>query len=139
LARGVPTMIVPETADCTVWSRIELSALLSTLRITYPQFVRACVSMGCDYSPAGWRDFQPPVALRWAQGGGSWERFDSETRATLEAAEAMLSGEGITWGPTLLDERQMVKWTGGAPPREPAAMDKRFVENMWPLDWRPWL
>lgn len=139
LARGVPVMITPDTPDCTVWSRIELTALLRTLQVTYPQFVRACVSMGCDYSPPGWRGFYPAVAIRWAQTGGSWERFGEAERATLEQAEALLMGEGVEWGPALLDERQMGKWTAGAPTKEPEAMDRRFVANMWPLDWRPWL
>lgn len=138
-ARGVSVVLVPETADCTVWSRIELPSVLASLRLTYPQFVRACVEMGCDYSPPRWRGRSPQDAIAWARAGGDWASLPADLRAILERAEALLQGVGIEWGPSLLDERQLEKWSRGAPPREPAAMDRLFVENMWPLDWRPWL
>lgn len=147
LARGVGRMLVPENADATVWSQIELAVVLTALRVEYPQFVRACVGMGCDYSPPGWNGCLPAVALQWARTGeeGGWASLVRGGAAAaaidvagLERAEAMLRGDGVTWE-SLLDERQQEKWAGGAPPREPEEMDRCFAEHRWPAEWRTFL
>lgn len=135
LARGVPVMLVPETPDATVWSQYELSATLDAVRLTYDQFAVACTLMGSDYMPR-------PVGMSV---GLAIERARSLGVSALEdisgamTALALLRGDDMIWGPSLLDERQLEKWAGGAPAREPEVMDRLFVENMWPLDWRPWL
>lgn len=139
LARGVPRLIVPETADATVLTQIDLADILRTQRITYEQFVQACVLMGSDYSPAGWTGMYPTVALHAVRGPSGWlaDVSDPSVRAGLEAAAAILRGDGVEWGPALLDERQLVKWEAGAPAKEEEPMSRFFAENRWPLTWRP--
>jgi 5'-3' exonuclease len=139
LARGVPRLIVPETADATVLTQIDLADILRTQRITYEQFVEACVLMGSDYSPAGWTGLYPTVALHTIRGAAGWlaDIDDADVRAGLEAAAALLRGDGVEWGSALLDERQMEKWVAGAPAKEPGPMASFFAENRWPLTWRP--
>jgi hypothetical protein len=142
LARGVGRMLVPENPDATVWSQIELTDVLGALRIGYGPFVRACVAMGSDYSPAGWRGTLPAVALQWARAGEDWTELvragETVDEAGLLRAEAMLRGDGVVWE-SLLDERQREKWAGGAPAKEPDGMDAYFAEYRWPAEWRTWL
>ena len=142
LARGVGRMLVPENPDATVWSQIDLTDVLGVLRIGYEPFVRACVAMGCDYSPAGWRGTLPAVALTWARTGENWSGLvragETVDEAGLRRAEDMLRGEGVTWE-SLLDERQREKWAGGVPAKEPDAMEAYFAEYRWPAEWRAWL
>jgi len=135
LARGVPIMVVPETPDATVWSQIELPTVLGALRLTYDQFAAACTLMGSDYMPR-------PAGMSV---GLAIERARSLGVSALEdvsgamAAMTLLRGDDMTWGPSLLDERQLEKWAAGALAREPEAMDAHFVEKRWPGDWRPFL
>lgn len=136
LARGVPVLLVPDTPDATVWSQFELSAVLGTLRLTYDQFVAACTLMGSDYMPrpAG---MSVGLAIERARIRGADGALEDVSGAAV--ARALLRGDDMAWGPSLLDERQLEKWAAGAPAREVEAMDRLFVENMWPLDWRPFL
>lgn len=135
LARGVQVMLVPETPDATVWSQIELAAVLGALRLTYEQFAVACTLMGSDYlaRPAGMS-----VGLAIERGRSLGPAALADVSGGVEAM-TLLRGDGMVWGAALLDERQQEKWAGGAPPREPDAMARLFVENRWPIEWRTYL
>lgn len=136
LSRGVPVMLVPDTPDATVWSQFELSTVLAALRLTYDQFVAACTLMGSDYMPrpAG---MSVGLAIERARSLGAEGALEDVSGGAATAA--LLRGDGVEWGPVLLDEKQLEKWLSGAPAREVDVMDRLFVENMWPLDWRPYL
>jgi hypothetical protein len=128
LARGVPVLVVPETPDTSVCMRIELSAVLSELRITYPAFLVACARMGSDYAATGRAETPVAAALERARAG--------DTGDDIAAEIAMLRGDDVIWGPRLLDERQMAKWAAGAPSMEPEPMERLFAAHGWPREWR---
>ena len=136
LARGVPLLVVPETHDATVLTGIFLSAALSDLRLTYEQFVRACVLMGTDYMGRDWKTIEPRFAVEAVRRDASWNNmgFEPEICAQLERAANILQGEGVHWE-DMLSESQHVKWTAGAPAKEPENLDVFCIANGWPTDW----
>jgi 5'-3' exonuclease len=138
LARGVGRLIIPETADTSVCMSIQLEAVLAELRLTYDQFVVACTLMGSDYSPRGWTAIPPVAAIESARARVDLTRVDvsGDICVGLERAVAMLRGDTVTGLAELLDEYQLAKWAGGAPAKEPDALERFFAENGWPAEWR---
>lgn len=134
LARGVPLLIVPDTADATVMTEIALTSVLAALRLTQSQFLDACLLMGSDYAPVRWRRYEPAVAVEAARKG----LWDISGGALIVAAAApaagLLRGDGVTLD-TLLSELQRAKWDAGVPAREPETMAAMVAEAGWPLDW----
>jgi hypothetical protein len=140
LPRGVPFLINPETPDCTVITEIRLTDVLSGLGLTYPQFVDACMLMGSDYSGRGWRSVEPAAAVALARRGVDWSAVDvsGSVCSAMERGVDMLMGSGVRWT-DLLSEKQMAKWTGGAPPCEPENLAIAVATNGWPATWLSWL
>lgn len=136
LARGVPVLVVPETHDATVLTGIFLSSALSDLRLTYEQFVRACVLMGTDYMRRDWKTVEPRFAVEDARRGTSFNDmgFAPEICSQLDRAASILQGEGVRWE-DMLSESQQAKWAAGAPAKEPENLDVFCVANGWPTDW----
>jgi flap endonuclease-1 len=126
LARGVPLLIIPETHDATVLSEICLADVLRELRLTYQQFVDACVLMGSDYSPADMKTMEPRFAVEAVRRGDGMPR--------CEHAANLLMGVDARWE-DLLAETQQKKWADGAPPIEPENLDMFCCVNGWPADW----
>ena len=140
LPRGVPVLITPETPDCTVLTEIRLDAVLAGLSLTYSQFVDACMLMGSDYSGRGWRHMEPAVAVAHARKGVDWSSMDvsGSVCLALERGVDMLMGSGVRWT-DLLSEKQLAKWTAGAPPCEPENVAAAAAANGWPATWIPLL
>jgi 5'-3' exonuclease len=136
LARGVPLLIVPETADTTVLSVISLAHVLSELRLTYEQFVHACVLMGTDYTPKGWRTIVPATAVEIARRGVDWGGLDASGGVciALETNVDQLTGAGVVWE-RLLADSQREKMAAGAPAREPENLAAFCTAQSWPADW----
>jgi XPG I-region/XPG N-terminal domain len=132
LARGVPTLIVPETDDATVLTEISLGPLLTGLNLTYTQFVDACMLMGSDYTTKGWRTLDPRSAVEAARRGIDWSTMDA-SGSMIEGA-ALLKGEGTSWA-AIVGEKQRAKWDLGTPPKEPENLTFFITENKWPADW----
>jgi hypothetical protein len=132
LARGVPLLIVPDTADTSVLTEIALSSVLSALRLTQSQFLDACLLMGSDYSPSRAKRYEPAVAVEAAR-KGLWDISGGSFIVSAVAA-GLLRGDGVTLD-TLLSEPQRAKWEAGAPARELGAMAAMAAEAGWPLDW----
>lgn len=130
LARGVPLLVVPGTDDATVLSGVELAGVLGALRLTYRQFVDACMLMGSDYSAGlGGRRWTPAVAVEAAR-RGVWD----VSGAAFDVGAGMLRGDGVTWE-GLLVESQRAKWAAGAPAREPAGVATFAEREGWPGAW----
>jgi 5'-3' exonuclease len=127
LARGVPLLIIPETNDATVLTEIRLGDVLHELRLTYTQFVSACVLMGSDYSPVDIKTIEPRFAVEAVRRG---EAHDLR----LERAADILQGNDARWE-TLMTETQQKKWEDGAPAIEPENLDIFCCVNGWPVDW----
>lgn len=136
LARGVPLLVIPETHDATVLTAMSLSAILTELRLTYRQFVDACVVMGTDYNVKGWRTQPPPVAIDMARRGIDWTMVDASGSvcAGLESSVAALAGDRVVWE-EIMAEAQRDKWAAGAPPKEPENLLAFCEANRWPMDW----
>lgn len=137
LARGVPLLIVPETADATVLSVISLAYVLSELRLRYEQFVHACVLMGTDYTPKGWRTMVPALAVEEARRGVDWGGLDASGGVciALESNVEQLMGAGVVWE-RLLAASQHEKLAAGAPAREAENLAAICEAQGWPADWR---
>jgi 5'-3' exonuclease len=127
LARGVPLLVLPETNDATVLTEIRLSNVLSALRLTYRQFVDACVLMGTDYSPVDMKTIEPRFAVEAVRRGDSCD-------PRLEKAADLLQGVDVRWE-DLLAETQQKKWNDGAPAIEPENLDIFCCVNGWPAEW----
>ncbi len=127
LPRGVPLMIIPETADTTVLTELRLADILTGLDLAYPQFVDACMLMGSDYCGKGWRAVDPKEAVVLAKKGVTHS-------ATMEQGVAMLSGIGVRWE-EIVSEKQRAKWDLGRPPCEPETLAAFAATNGWPADW----
>lgn len=140
LPRGVAVLITPETPDCMALTEIRLDSVLSGLGLTYPQFVDACMLMGSDYSGRGWRSMEPAAAITLARKGVCWSTMDisGSVCLTMERGVDMLMGTGVRWT-DLLSEKQMAKWTVGAPPCEPENVAAAATANGWPATWITWL
>ncbi|NDE15948.1 hypothetical protein EBZ80_13560, partial [bacterium] len=98
LARGVPLLVVPGTDDATVLSGVELAGVLGALRLTYRQFVDACMLMGSDYY-AG-RYWTPTVAVEAAR-RGVWDI----SGAAFDVGAGLLRGDGVTWEGLLVESQ----------------------------------
>jgi len=125
LARGVPLLVIPETADTSVLTQIRLDDVLTGLGLTYPQFVDACMLMGSDYSGKDWVSVDPKEAVTRAKRGAS---LPSE----MEHGVALLTGSGIVWE-DIVSEKQRAKWLLGRPVPEPENLTT-FATG-WPADW----
>ena len=136
LPRGVPVLITPETPDCTALTELRLSDILTGLGLTYPQFVDACMLMGSDYSGKGWRSVEPAAAVTLARRGVEWSAMDvsGSVCLALERGVDMLMGSGVRWT-DLLSEKQLAKWSVGAPPCEPENVAAAASANGWPASW----
>lgn len=137
LARGVPILIVPETADTTVLSVISLAHVLLELGLRFEQFVHACVLMGTDYTPKGWRTMVPILAVETARRGIDWGGIDASgcVCIALETNVDQLMGVGVSWE-RLLADSQREKLAAGSPPREPENLVVICDAQGWPADWR---
>jgi 5'-3' exonuclease len=137
LARGVPLLIVPETADTTVLSAISLTHVLSELRLGFDQFVHACVLMGTDYTPKGWRTMVPAAAVEVARRGIDWGGLDASGGVcmALETNVDQLMGVGVSWE-RLLADSQREKLAAGSPPREADNLVAICEAQGWPASWR---
>lgn len=136
LARGVPTLVVPETNDASVLTQILLGDVLAGLGLRYSQFVDACMLMGSDYSAPGWRSIDPRSAFEAARRGLDWSMVDASGSVcrTMEEGVARLMGASVTWD-TIVSEKQRTKWSLGPPPKEPAALEEAVRANEWPVQW----
>lgn len=130
LARGVPALVIPETADATVLSQIALADVLEATGLTYPQFVDACLLMGTDYSGADWRGVIPTAAVETARRGVDWASLPGTAMEGL----IRLCGIGVTWE-DLLDERQREKWAAGATAVEAENLAEMARVGGWPAGW----
>lgn len=134
LARGVPTLIMPETVDATVLTQIRLESLLRCVGLTYDQFVSACMLMGSDYSGEGWAGMEAMAAIARVRGGGGWMDVSGCVPATMEAGAGMLRGDGVTWE-SIVPEYQRNKWSTGPPPKEPENLVAIATTHGWPAQW----
>jgi 5'-3' exonuclease len=125
LARGVPLLVIPETNDATVLTEIHLTNVLNELRLTYRQFVDACVLMGTDYTPTDMKTIEPRFAVEMVRRGEG---------VRIERAADILQGIDARWE-ELLTETQQKKWAEGAPAIEPENLDIFCCVNGWPVDW----
>jgi hypothetical protein len=57
---------------------------------------------------------------------------------TMERGVDMLMGSGVRWT-DLLSEKQMAKWSAGAPPCELENLTVAAATNGWPATWSPLL
>jgi len=131
LARGVPILIVPETPDTSVLTEINTSTILSTLGLTYPQFVDACILMGTDYTGSSFRTRPPIDAIVAVKRGDPFKGLDQEL---VSAAAASLKGSSASFE-VLLNPVQLAKFMDGAPAREPETLAKMAGEYGWPSSW----
>ena len=123
LARGVPTLVTPETADASVLMEYSLDAVLLRLGLTYDQFVVACAFMGSDYTEGS---LEPAAAIDAARSGRNvTERMQEGIR--------LLRGDGVVLE-ELLSEKQRTRLTEGVP-REPENLSAIAVAHGWPRDW----
>lgn len=121
LARGVPLLVMPETNDATTLTRIRLSDVLAGFRLTYRQFVDACMLMGSDYSEG---TMEPREAIEAARSGA----------AVPESGVAILMGEGVAWD-DIVSPKQQEKWNIGAPEAEPETVATFATAHKWPVPW----
>jgi len=129
LPRGVAVLITPETPDCTVLTEIRLADVLAGVRLTYLQFVDACMLMGSDYSAKDREPVEPGRAIAMARRGVS-EEVDDDMSVGVD----ILIGSTVRWT-DLLGEKQQAKWAAGAPPREPENLAVAILANGWPSTW----
>ena len=145
LARGVPLLVIPETADASVLTEIRLGDVLSGLQLQYRQFVDACMLMGSDYSGKGWRCVDPRTAVETARRGVDWTTIDvsGSVCSAMEHGVALLSGNGVTWE-QIVSEKQRAKWdlwsssgsgSGSGSGSEPEVVAALATANSWPADW----
>jgi hypothetical protein len=130
LPRGVPLLVIPETADATVLTQIKLADVLVGLGLDYPQFVNACMLMGSDYS-GSWLGPKEAVAL--AKKGFAWSAVGADP-SVMEQGVALLSGTGVQWE-EIVSEKQRAKWDLGRPPCEAETLTAFATSNGWPTDW----
>lgn len=140
LARGVPRLIVPDVDDATVLSEISLATLLAApaVRLTYSQFVAACVLMGTDFGGGKTcKRLTPVEAIARVRSGA----FGSPDVVNNSPEAKILLGIDETWE-TLASPGQREKWAtryGGAGSWVPvlesdtlASFAQRFG---WPPNW----
>ena len=132
LARGVPVLVIPETADATVLTTIQLQDVLVGLGLGYTQFVDACMLMGSDYSCKGWQSMDPKDAVASAKKGVHWASVDPT--GVMEQGVALLTGAEARWE-ELVGDKQRAKWDLGAPSCEPDNIAAAAKIHGWPMDW----
>ena len=132
LARGVPTLIVPETNDATVLTEISLPEVLIGLRLQYDQFVDACMLMGSDYSGKGWKGVEPQEAVETARRGVRWDTID--VSGCMMTGVEILKGCGTSWD-TILSPKQLAKWSAGNPTVELDNIKALAEMHHWPAEW----
>jgi hypothetical protein len=130
LARGVPIVVHPETADTSVLTVIRLDEILQSLHLSMTQFVDACMLMGSDYSGKSWKPMEPMLAIEKARAGVDWTAYDE----TIREGVTLLSGEGVDWE-AIVSEKQRTKWELGPPSCEPENVMAAAVTHGWPTDW----
>jgi flap endonuclease-1 len=131
LARGVQTLVVPETQDATMLSEISTAKILVALQLTYAQFVDACVLMGTDYTNRSFKTVPPAVAIDLAKRG-------VQMPGECAAAVAALRGENVSWT-SFLSDIQLERWNAGPPPCEPDTIRSMCQEQGWPITWADYL
>lgn len=136
LARRVPRLIMPETPDASIMTIISLSGVLSALRLTYEQFVEACVLMGCDYTEKKWVSWAPHIAVAAVASGSIKDLKRIQNTGHLLTAAATLRGDGHTWS-TMVSEKQQAKWLAGAPIADAEGITALCINKHWPTDWMP--
>lgn len=127
LARGVRVLVQPETPDAGMLTELSLVDVLAALKLTYRQFVDACMLMGSDYTPREVRTLAPPAAISAVHRGEMLPE-------ACAAGAALLRGDGVVWD-DLLDERQREKWIGGPPPVELENLIRIAAARSWSADW----
>ena len=130
-ARGVPLLVMPETADGAVLTQVVTADLLSGLGLTRDQFVDACMLMGSDYSGKDWISVEPRVAVERARAGVDWATVDPS--GALLVGARMLRGDGLVWE-EIVSERQREKWAA-TPQREFDNLAMTCVNQGWPVEW----
>ena len=145
LARGVENLYVPDLytlpGDTIGWSCYSLSKIISTVSLSYTQFVEMCVLMGCDYT-AGYRSI-PHRSAYWAiKYKGTMTRIleslDVTCTLVYEKAVEMLSG-ALDEPTTILGEKQWEKWYAGPPATEPGYLSllrERILNTLTDADYR---
>jgi len=129
LARGVPLLVIPETTDIAVLTEVRLEEVLIGLRLTYAQFIDACMLMGSDYSGKDWPGMEPRRAVEVASKGEAYEICPK-----LKQGAAILAGCDATWD-TIVSEKQRLKWDAGIPPCEPDNVATAVTAHGWPTTW----
>lgn len=127
LARGVPLLVVPETADATVLTEIALNDVLYGLRLTYDQFVIACTLMGSDYTGADWIGKKPADAVQIAA-------ISTDISDKIEVAARHLRSDDVKWD-DIVSEEQRGKWSAGPHPKEPTTLATLAMTHGWPREW----
>jgi 5'-3' exonuclease len=128
LARGVPLLVIPETTDIAVLTEIRLEEVLSGLRLTYAQFVDACMLMGSDYSGKDWPGMEPRRAIE------AVITSKDAISTQMKQGAALLAGIDVTWN-TIVSEKQRLKWDAGVPPCEPDNVATAVTAHGWPTTW----
>lgn len=129
LARGVPRLIIPDTADGTCFTILIMDDILAELAINYNQFVHACMLMGTDYTAKDWVSIEPVRAIEMVRRGPPLD-----TSGSVIDGSHQLMGRGVLWD-DLLSERQRAKWAVGVPPVEPDTLTALCRKHGWPLSW----
>lgn len=125
LPRGIGRLILTGSADASTLTCIHLDRILATLRLSYDQFVTACVLMGTDYSA---RSMNPHQAIQAIQSGRIPAGLLDETSVrTLKGDDVVLS--------RLMAPTQEEKWIAGSPPVEPEALAALAKMYGWPPGW----
>lgn len=129
LARGVPQLIIPDTADGTCFTILNMEGILAELGINYRQFVEACMLMGSDYSARGWVSIEPVRAIDMVR-----RALPTDISGAVYDGSHLLMGFSVTWD-DLLSERQRAKWIEGVPPVEPETLAALCTKYGWPPGW----
>jgi hypothetical protein len=128
LARGIPSLIIPETPDTTVLTEIRTDTILSNLGLSYENFVDACVLMGTDYTT--FRTRPPAEAIACVKRGDPFAGLDP---VIVAGAKSALLGSNTL--DTLLNPIQLAKFQGGPPLREPETLARMAADYRWPVNW----
>jgi hypothetical protein len=129
LARGVPHLIIPDTADGTCFIMLSIDGILEELCINYRQFVEACMLMGSDYSAKSWTSIEPSRAFDMVRRG-----LSIDISGTILEGSHLLMGSHVGWD-DLVSERQNTKWLAGVPPVEPDTLAALCRKHGWPVSW----
>jgi 5'-3' exonuclease len=130
LARRIPALIIPETADasvCTILTRKEITRMME---LEYGEFVEMCVLMGTDYTEDS---MSPQEAYQRVKGTAPHTVLQTVEQVI---AYRILQGQRVQYmWENLLSEKQRERWAQGDPPREFDAIRTYVMENGWPWDW----